>query len=541
MRGVLVGIALAALVGAPAANATPFEWIDAHEIVASPDGRNVYAAGGQTLSFRVLESGALDLIGHTEPGASHARIAISPDGRFVYVGRGEPFPSGGIYVLSRDPASGLLTHEQTFGNNAPGAARIGAVADLEMSADGRQLYVAQRNPELVTVFERDTETGDLTQRQALYKGPDLKSAYAMELASSPDGRNVYVAGDSLAILRRDPASGLLTGAGVVRGDATDFNVAVSPDGRRVYGGGSGIDTWKRDAESGALEHLSHADIAGCQCSSFISPAPDGRAVFASAPPDPSVTQAIATDDGLAFGRRYANGENGITGLDYPTAMTWSPDGRFAFVAASSGIRNGSVAAFRRTDDGLAFLGAQGPGFEVPAPFGIFQHPAITIEDGATYTNHPDVRVTVTNPSTYSSLRLSNSDDFAAAPFQRLTASEQTFPWRLATSGPERSVKRVHLRFTPMGRDVIEIFDDIILDERPPEVQTARIAGSHLLVKARDNRSGVKRMQVTASRKKPGKRRAYTRALTVGRSVRTLHVRVFDAAGNISRWQTARRR
>lgn len=544
MRRALLLAALVLLATAPTAAAAPFHWVDAFDVAVAPDGRHVYAAGGQTLSFTVLEGGALELIGHTEPGAFESQIAISPDGRFVYVGRGQPFPKGGIYVMIRDPATGLLTHQATFVNEgAPGLSPLGAIADIEMAPDGRQLYVAQRNPELVTVFDRDPGTGALTQRQAVYK-PDLPTPSALDLALTADGRHLYVSGDGTGLLQRDPVSGMLSGGTAFAGYSDGQRVAIGPDGRRVYVGTSRVDSFRRNADTGALEHLSTADVAPpkCLCGSgaFLSAAPDGRSVFSGTAPHASLAQADVTDDGLSFTRHHREGENGITGIDHPSSMAWSPDGRYAFVTATREHKYGSIASFRRTQDGLDFAGAIGPRIDVAAPWGVWQRPAITVDDGAIYTNKRDVQVTVTNPNVISSLRLSNSADFAGSSLERLTATEQTYAWRLAGSGPEREVKRVYVRFTPLDGAPVEMFDDVILDERPPEVQQARIQGRRLLLKARDNRSGVKRLQVTTSRKKPGKVRSYKRSLPVGAATRLLHVRVIDGAGNTSKWRIARR-
>ena len=547
MRRVATLLALAAIaIGATGADAATREWIAAHDVVASPDGRHVYASGGQTFSFRVLDGGALELIGQSEPGATNSQIAISPDGRFVYVGRGQAFPTGAIVVMSRDPDTGLLTHEETFsGDGKPGNSAIGSVSDLEMSVDGRQLYVSERNPELLAVYGRDPDTGALTQRQALYAGPELPVPFTADLASSPDGRNVYLAGDSILNLRRDPATGLLTAVDTARDNATDFSVAVAPDGRRVYGGGGGkVDTWTRDPDTGSLTHLQHAALAdpSCLCDNgpLLSAAPDGRALFAAFPPDPVLVQAQTTDQGLAVQRRYVQGEDGMTGLNHPNAMAWSPDGQFAYVTSAEGSRNSTLASFRRTADGLALVGVAGPQFESPFGEARFDRAAITINDGAIYTNDPTVAVTIMNPRYFSSLRLSNTTDFSGARAMRIVGEEQTYAWRLETTGPERSVKRVHVRFTPHDGTVTQLFDDIILDERPPEVLAARIDGSRLKLRARDNRSGVKRLQVTASRKKPGKARRFKSSVPVSRKSRTLHVRVYDGAGNKSRWQIARR-
>jgi DNA-binding beta-propeller fold protein YncE len=533
--------ALLALALAPAAGAAPFEWIDASDVIVSPDGRNVYAGGGRTFSFRVARAtGALELIGHTEPGSMGSQLAISPDGRFVYMGRGQNFPAGAIVVMSRDAGTGLLTHEETFmGDGRPGSSAIGPIADVEVSPDGRQLYVAERGPDLVAVFDRDPATGALAQRQALYARADLPSTTVGDLAVAGDGRHVYLAGDRIVTLRRDAADGSLAPAGTA--DRGAGALAVSGDGRFVYSGRDGLDGWRRDPENGALTHVSHADLpGGGGGGTFVAVAPDGRTLLTAERPEPVLHQAGLSEGDVTYERSYGQGQDGLAGLDHPRGAAWSPDGGSAYVTASQGFRNSTLAAFRRAGGGLAPAGVAGPAFEASFDPYAYVKPAVTIDGGALYTNDPDVEVTIIDPQLFSSLRLSNTTDFTAAPAQRVFGAEQTFPWRLATSGPERSVRRVHVRFTPHDANVVQIFDDIILDQRPPEVLAARLEGARLRLRARDNRSGVKRLQVTASRKKPGRAREYRRSVRVSPRTRTLHVRVFDGAGNASRWQIARR-
>jgi hypothetical protein len=169
-------------------------------------------------------------------------------------------------------------------------------------------------------------------------------------------------------------------------------------------------------------------------------------------------------------------------------------------------------------------------------------PAVSVNDGAIYTNTPDVTVTVYCPRVASARLSHTAGQFAGSSPMRVFGLETHLPWRLDTLTATRDVKRVHLRFTPMraGESFPEIFDDIILDQRPPEVVTALITGSRLKLKARDNRSGVKRVQVTTNRKKPGKARGFSSRVKLSGRPRSVHVRVLDGAGNRSKWRVARR-
>jgi 6-phosphogluconolactonase (cycloisomerase 2 family) len=555
-RLTLAALLALALALPASAGAATLEWPEASDIVASPDGRHVYAAGSNTLSFRVDQAtGALSLIGHTEPGGYYQpAIAMARDGRFVYVASGRStWQRNSISVFTRDAESGLLTLEEVF----RGREDIGGVWSMAASADGTQLYVGQTTPNALHVLDVHPDTGALSFRQTLY-AEELPAGQAYDIAPSADGRHVYLAGDYVGILARDPQTGLLAKAGTGYHHGTMWAVALSPDGLRVYGGMTHVDTWKRNPDSGALEFSSHdqrsGDCFGCDQGFFISPSPDGRAVFTSAEEHGTLVQWRVTDAGLAFERNYVDGQDGVRGIANPMGMAWSPDGRFAFVVASvhrtpqytsSSGRYGSVAAFRRTEGGLEFAGAVGPGIPVEddegCPRGPQGFPRTTIEDGALYTNSPDITLTVFCAAGTGSVRLSNTaGDFSASRPIRITGGITRIPWRLDTTGMQRDVKRVHVRFTSNRDNRPDLFDDIVLDQRAPQLLTAAIQGSRLRLKARDNRSGVKRLQVTTSKKKPGKARRYSSKPKLSGSPRRVFVRVFDGAGNPSKWRVAQR-
>ena len=124
-------------------------------------------------------------------------------------------------------------------------------------------------------------------------------------------------------------------------------------------------------------------------------------------------------------------------------------------------------------------------------------------------------------------------------------------WKLDSSGPERLPKTVYLRFM-LGPIVSENYtDDIILDEIPPVVQSAALAGggargaAHaakvkrytVKVKATDSNSGVGKVQVTANKRKPGKLLAYRTKLKL--KAKPKFIRAQDRAGNFSGWKKLR--
>ena len=175
---------------------------------------------------------------------------------------------------------------------------------------------------------------------------------------------------------------------------------------------------------------------------------------------------------------------------------------------------------------------------------------VSINNGAQYTNDPNVVVTSVFPAGTTALLFSNDGGFFA-PSQFAAARETK--WRLDSSGPERLPKIVYARFLA-GPIVSETHtDDIILDETPPKVQaasvtpaaaaaSARVASAAKLakyvvkVKATDSNSGVGKLQVTANKRKPGKLVAYKRKLMLKSAKRPRFIRARDRAGNFSAWR-----
>jgi hypothetical protein len=172
---------------------------------------------------------------------------------------------------------------------------------------------------------------------------------------------------------------------------------------------------------------------------------------------------------------------------------------------------------------------------------------VSINDGAQYTNDPEVTIFSAWPSFASNAFVSNDGGFKAG---RLFPVAETIAWTLDSSGPERLPKTVYVRFQSGGQTSETYTDDIILDQTPPKVLSASLssggritaAGAKvtLRLKARDNVSGVGGVQVTKNRRKPGRFLAYKKKLKVV-PARTLYVRVRDRAGNLSAWRAARRR
>jgi 6-phosphogluconolactonase (cycloisomerase 2 family) len=130
---------------------------------------------------------------------------------------------------------------------------------VAVSPDGRTVYVRRGIGSLgaLAVFARNRYTGRLTRIQCVARhvrgcvdGRGLETPSA--IAIPRDGTSVYVTaanGRSVGIYRR-AASGRLTSAGSVQGLAHPLSVAVSPDGATVYVGGDRLWVFSRQRGGG---------------------------------------------------------------------------------------------------------------------------------------------------------------------------------------------------------------------------------------------------------------------------------------------------
>jgi DNA-binding beta-propeller fold protein YncE len=343
-------------------------------LALSPDGRYVYvtADGSDAVSAwrRNTKTGAL-----TELSGKNGCVT------------GRASTRGCTSVRGFDFGQGL-----TFG-------------DLAISPNGSNVYVTNASNPYVIVLDRAANGAlsqpagaagcfDVTKPSApgscpnVSGGPNSNFTGIDSLALSADGRNVYaitsqnLEQETLLVLSRASSGSLAVGAefsgcpaGVMPGPPCMFtgtsNLVVSHDDRNVYVGGafsSAVARFDRSMADGTLSvpplpaacigdvHLgcTPANLDGTVQSLAI--APDGRNLYATGTAglggalailirDPA-TGALSQSRGraacIAFARRF--GCAGSGGVDSPTVVTPSPDGRSVYVFWS---QNQALITYRR--------------------------------------------------------------------------------------------------------------------------------------------------------------------------------------------------
>ncbi|HYQ78860.1 MAG TPA: beta-propeller fold lactonase family protein [Solirubrobacterales bacterium] len=318
-----------------------------NSVAVSPDGRNVYATARDSstlLSFvRNPKSGALRPIpgatcmaGMALPGCTPATaligpdvVAVSPDGRNVYVGA---FFGSAVVAFSRNPSSGAPTQlAGTAGCVAAATAGcatgigLGSIEGLAVSPDGTSVYAAAAASNALAELARDPSTGALTQLAApnsciadaplggCTEGRELGGPNAVAIA--PGGENAYVTSflsNSVTGFDRTADTGVLAqkeatnaclvflrsaGCSFGRAMLAPEGLGVSPDGRNVYLASfetGAIDVLSRNSKGavrqlpGAAGCLARKQVQGCTLGralsgvSSVAVSPDGRNVYSTA-------------------------------------------------------------------------------------------------------------------------------------------------------------------------------------------------------------------------------------------------------------------
>lgn len=189
---------------------------------------------------------------------------------------------------------------------------------------------------------------------------------------------------------------------------------------------------------------------------------------------------------------------------------------------------------------------------VPAP-PADRDPGVSIEDGADYVNTRRVTLYLgwERGNHIDRVKVSNDGGFAPSKSKEfeLTGSDP-ITWDLVDLGNERLPKTVYVKYRvgsyPQRWDTRIYTDDIILDTIKPVVVSASLSGSGaatlagprmVRVKAKDNKSGLASIQVSAGKpRKSAKVLKYRTSVPAPKSSRVF-VRVRDGAGKWSKWRS----
>jgi len=303
----------------------------AEGIAVSPDGSNVYVASYAAKSSSRLSRAADGSLSYQNCTANaggggcanpaHDSLdgadgaAVSPDGESVYIAS---FFDSSVSGYDRGTA-GMLSNGRCIANAGasgcvdPPQDSLAGATGVEVSPDGKNVYVASYQGDSVSSFDRATN-GTLTYTGCIANGgangcadPAQDSlGGAVAVAVAPDGESVYVAsqvGNSITGFDR-AHNGSLSGQTCIADagangceDPTHDSlggadgVAVSPNGKEVYvadGGSDGISAFSRSGGDSLSEGTCIADAGAAGCIDPVHDSLDGATGVAVSPDSQSV-------------------------------------------------------------------------------------------------------------------------------------------------------------------------------------------------------------------------------------------------------------
>ena len=263
-------------------------------------------------------------------GADPIGVAVTPDGRHLYVANSGVTGSGGSNVSAYEiTASGALAAVA----GSPFAA--GDIpAGLAAAPDGRHLYVANGGDDSVSAYAI-ADSGALT---AVAGSPFATGDFPVGVAAAPDGRRLYLAnlgGGSISAYAITDSGALIpvTGSPFAAG-SRPRGLAATPDGRHLYAANSrgGNISAYAISDSGALTPVTGSPFAAGSEPFGVAATPDGGHLYAANFRDGNISAYGITASGAltpVAGSPFAAGAN-------PAALATSPDGGHLYIARIQG-------------------------------------------------------------------------------------------------------------------------------------------------------------------------------------------------------------
>ncbi len=118
-------------------------------------------------------------------------VDISPDGKFVYV---PGFQRSAMNVFERDAITGSLTHRSSLAEPA----QLGGVVTVRLSPDGKQAVAAAFGTTSLGLLSRDATSGELKLVASWQGQPEAPLQWPIDATFSTDGQFVYGVDDHRA-------------------------------------------------------------------------------------------------------------------------------------------------------------------------------------------------------------------------------------------------------------------------------------------------------------------------------------------------------
>lgn len=275
----------------PAATAAPWA------VGITPDGAHVYVTNSSTTpalelvnQYAAGAGGALSAISPPtlQAGGNALAVAVTPDGRHVYVGSNYFAEGAKIFMYDVGPGGALTAKSPAF-------ISVDTANGLIISPDGKSIY--STGPGEVGQFDIGDD-GTLTPKTP---GVVMAGSIPVQGVIAPDGKSLYVPDlNNSNVLQFDVgADGKITPKNPATVPATGLviNSAMSPDGRSLYvvAIGGQVSQFDVGADGKLAPKSTPFVLAGTAGGTWVAVSPDSKSVYVTA--NSSVAQYDTGADG----------------------------------------------------------------------------------------------------------------------------------------------------------------------------------------------------------------------------------------------------
>jgi len=189
-----------------------------HSSQVSPDNQYLYVADLGTDRIMIHSTGqssgllspATSVYAATIPGSGPRHLVFHPGRPFLYLAEEL---SSTVSLFYQDPSTGSLTLIQRLSTLPVDFTGQNTVADIHTDSEGRFLYVSNRGHNSLAVYSVAEKTGELD----LIDFPSVEGEHPRNFLIDPDGKFVLVANrdtDDVILFERDRESGMITDTGM---------------------------------------------------------------------------------------------------------------------------------------------------------------------------------------------------------------------------------------------------------------------------------------------------------------------------------------
>ncbi|MBT7651019.1 MAG: beta-propeller fold lactonase family protein, partial [Opitutae bacterium] len=337
----------------------------ANRMTISPDGKHIYitAINDRAITWheRNATTGAVTFLGYVKDGENGvdglrgARdVAISPDGNDVYA---VAAADDGISWYDRNVTTGALTFRSFLKDNQNGMDGLNGAQALVISPDGKNIYIAGREEDAVTWVDRNTTTGEITFNGFLKNGTNGVSGlnFPVSIDISSDGKHIYLVGrddNAVSWFDRNTTNGDLSFSGYVQNGSNGINNLLSPENLLLTSSGDFLYVsspeanatlcFSRDSSTGNLTYISSITdgingVSGIKGAYYLSLSPNEENLYVSAKTDYSIAwfDRNTTSGSLNYGGKLAYDTADYIPTKDPTGAQVSADGKYFYQLGGS--------------------------------------------------------------------------------------------------------------------------------------------------------------------------------------------------------------